>query len=789
MRLRRLATPISLVVSFVVVGCGSSSGSGEPIVQPAADASLDTTQEAGPDAQQDQAAEAQIEAGPDAEAEAEASAPPTLCPPDSDGDNIPDEVEGKSTLRDTDGDGIPDYLDTDSDNDSIPDLIEGDTKDMGCMAPLDSDGDGIPDYIDTDSDNNGVPDRDEVYPDHSAYSPSHAAPNPGDTDGDGIPDYVDKDNDGYGLDDVTELGGQPSQDTDHDGLDDIFDPDSDNDTIKDGYEGATDFDGDGTPNFRDLDSDGDGIPDKCEAGPGHTIDQPPVDTDHDGKYDFLDLDSDNDGLPDSVEDANHNCQLDPGETSPVLADTDGDGVSDMIEVALGSNPNDPLETPETLGKFYFVMPYQGTPTPDQHTLAIKTTLNRADVAFVLDTTGTMSGELNNLKAGLQSIILTLLNDIPQLAVGVAGFDDFPLDPYGQAAQGDQPFYLPVPGMLISTVPANPLAAAAQFGIHSGGDLPESQAPAMVRALTNNALQWPGNYWPPDTIPADRYGAMGFRNDAFPIVALITDAPFHNGRRVGTPTVLHDPYSFNSTSSVSTIDDVVAAFQAKGARLLGFASDNGSRSGDPYEDMAYLADQTQSYVSPAAFGGSCLTGVGGAPIPAPDGPNGTCRLVFDVYNDGSGLSDSVVNAVKGLLKGLLLDVRVVAVSDPVVPPMYVDSVDEFVDTVTVSQMGGDDPTDPGVPCVIIPAQSLADHWTGPKGLLAAPDMYNETVLGVVPTTKICFNITPKQNTTVPQTDQAQVFHAVLQVKAKKSANSEIDLGAPRDVLFVVPPKPQ
>jgi len=57
-------------------------------------------------------------------------------PLDSDGDGIPDSVEG---TNDFDGDGFPNYLDADSDNDGVPDSVEG-TKDV--------DGDGIPDYLD-----------------------------------------------------------------------------------------------------------------------------------------------------------------------------------------------------------------------------------------------------------------------------------------------------------------------------------------------------------------------------------------------------------------------------------------------------------------------------------------------------------------------------------------------------------------------------------------------------------------------------------------------------------------
>jgi hypothetical protein len=59
---------------------------------------------------------------------------------DSDGDTIPDSVEGTG---DSDGDGIPDFQDTDSDNDGKPDSEEG---------TGDSDGDGIPNYRDATDD-------------------------------------------------------------------------------------------------------------------------------------------------------------------------------------------------------------------------------------------------------------------------------------------------------------------------------------------------------------------------------------------------------------------------------------------------------------------------------------------------------------------------------------------------------------------------------------------------------------------------------------------------------------
>jgi YVTN family beta-propeller protein len=61
---------------------------------------------------------------------------------DSDGDSIPDSVEGSA---DTDGDGVKDSLDTDSDGDGISDSEEAGPDPRN---PVDSDGDGIPDFKD-----------------------------------------------------------------------------------------------------------------------------------------------------------------------------------------------------------------------------------------------------------------------------------------------------------------------------------------------------------------------------------------------------------------------------------------------------------------------------------------------------------------------------------------------------------------------------------------------------------------------------------------------------------------
>ncbi|MBK8258717.1 MAG: hypothetical protein IPK82_39425 [Polyangiaceae bacterium] len=720
----------------------------------------------------------------------------SICPPDEDGDSLSDGVENAAQSVDTDGDGTPDFKDDDSDGDTIPDAVEAQTASNGCSAPQNSDNDVDPDFRDKDSDNNGLTDRNEIYPSGAAYTDNAPAPNPADTDGDGIPDYADPDNDGDALPDTVELFGPVAVDADNDGVPDLDDTDSDNDTIADAFEGTLDPENDGISAFRDDDSDGDGIFDACEAGPNHQLDEAPADTDLDGKYDSVDLDSDGDGLLDAAEDVNQNCVVDPGETDARAADSAGDGTNDFIETVLGSDPNNVLETPDTLGSVYFVMPYLGPPVPTEKVVPLGTKLNQGDVAFFVDTTATMGGEIQKLKTDMVNLVNALYAEIPDLAVGVAGFDDFPTGNYG-ASGVDQPFYVSGPKGYVSKSLTDNLAAVQALNVHDGGDFPESQVAAMHRGLTDTFLIWDTGNIPPSGAPAGTFGSLRFRATALPILVGITDASFHNGRRSNAPATLHDPYSFNDTPPFPTpkIDDLVTAIKARGGRFIGVSAAGGSRNGaDPYEDLAYLSDQTESYVPTSAFGGvKCATGLFGSFLQNPDGPivpgspGGTCRLVFDITTDGDGLSQSVVAGVKALLKSIRFDMRVIAVPDG----GAVDAVDTFIEKIQVNASGGDDPAEPGMPCLQLDAvMQLADIWEGPKGLNKVQDAVNETALGITPGQKICFKVVPKPNTNFPQTAGAQVFHASLTIRAKNGISpSELVLGAPREIAFIVPPAPQ
>jgi gliding motility-associated-like protein len=202
----------------------------------------------------------------------------------SDSNGIPASANGGVTPPDTDKDGRRDFQDVDSDGDGIPDNIEGqdtyitfkgkDTDKDGLddaydndggnyISPVDTDDDAKPDYRDLDSDMDGIPDSVEKGPDGN---------NPRNTDGTDKPDYRDKDSDNDTIPDVVEA------------VDGNTDPAT-----------PVDTDNDGLPDYRDLDSENDTIPDIDEAGPNPNE---PANTDGIDKPDFRDEDSNNNGIPD-----------------------------------------------------------------------------------------------------------------------------------------------------------------------------------------------------------------------------------------------------------------------------------------------------------------------------------------------------------------------------------------------------------------------------------------------------------------------------------------------------------
>ncbi len=629
---------------------------------------------------------------------------------DSDGDGIGDTDEGRFMAGgavDTDGDGIPDFLDSDSDDDGIDDVHEAGDMDV-TTPPSDLDGDTIADFKDTDSDDNGIDDGVEGFED---------------SDSDTIIDAADPDNDGDLLDDVVELGGlDVPPDSDGDGIPDYEDLDSDGDGIADRHERATDTDLDLIPDYLDLDTDNDTIPDTTEAG-DTDVNSPPRDTDGDFVHDFRDVDSDNDGLPDMWE---H-----PRGMDPFSADTDMDGTTDLIEVGADTDPLDSSDNPRSRGNFVFVMYYNDPedpttvardPDPTSDHLVFSTDLQMADVFFTLDSSGSMSGEITNLRTSLRTTVVPgVLAEIPNVWFGVGRFEDCSSYCANNMA-------------VIETMTDDVPALEASLGTMTntcGGNEPYTQ---NLYALATGDVApfsgWGGVHPTSWTCPgATDYGWPCFRDGSIPIIVQFGDEPFDEGIGYCSPSKNHDAS--------------IAALNGISAKYIGVNS--GSTYGSR-EDMIIVATGTGS------------VDTSGSP------------LVFDIPSDGSGLGTQVVTAIEILANQVPIEVTTQLVDDP---GDLVNTVEEFVDHIVPSVVGGyADPADPTVICVS--GLEVGDLYAPLDG---RPDSFPS----ILPGTIVCFDIHVKQNWTVPSSTGPQTYECDINV-----IGDGITILDTRKVYFLVPP---
>lgn len=261
-------------------------------------------------------------------------------------------------------------------------------------------------------------------------------------------------------------------------------------------------------------------------------------------------------------------------------------------------------------------------------LEIEAELARADVLFLVDTTASMGEEIDQIKLGLRDQIAPGIADaIPDSALGVAHFDDFPEGMCGEA--GDIPFELLTP---ITQDLNRAQAAVDALELGNGLDRPESQVEALYQTATGEGL---GGYVPPSFgCPRGGFGYPCFRVDALPIVLLFTDAPFHSGPG-GT-----NPYGCSPVPPPHSYAQAVEVMNALGIRVIGlYSGDDGAGRGDllaAARDTGAVEDGTP--------------------------------LVFDIGSRAQRLSEQVVTAIRTLADVIEFDVDAVLV-DP-------DPTDDF-----------------------------------------------------------------------------------------------------------------
>ncbi len=318
-----------------------------------------------------------------------------------------------------------------------------------------------------------------------------------------------------------------------------------------------------------------------------------------------------------------------GTSGGTLTDSDGDGVPDIAD----DYPSDPRRWIRG-GGFYHTLPYGGPAVIDP--LNFNVQVKTADVYFVMDTTGSMGGEIANLRSTLTSgsfiagcgggVIGAIRCTIPDAWFGVGEHADYPVSPYGGS----------IDIAYVNHLDITPSVSAAQSAVNGlrlrwGNDGPEAQLQALWSISTGGGLY---------RVPArrgcsgGRWGYPCFRPGTIPIVILFTDAPFHNGP---------SGYNYTSWLRAKTWGDAVNAMAAKRVRLITVMSDEtwywGTGRGSPLYDANVV--------------GSASGSVDGSGRP----------YVFHINSDGSGLGPAVVSAVVSLANFSRFDVSARATDNP------------------------------------------------------------------------------------------------------------------------------
>ncbi|MEZ4248332.1 MAG: vWA domain-containing protein [Polyangiales bacterium] len=244
---------------------------------------------------------------------------------------------------------------------------------------------------------------------------------------------------------------------------------------------------------------------------------------------------------DLTDDNSDNVEYDPGAGGirlppsstgvPSSADRDRDGIPDIADdCPLAPGLPELFGCPAGSGTpgIYHELPFDGPAVTDPCVIDVQ--VRTVDVYFLVDTTGSMGGELNNLRSGLTSgtiggcsggVIGGIRCAIPDAWFGVGYHDDYPISPYGAGSDDVYRNLLDITDNLGAAQ-----TAVNGLTLHNGNDWPESQSQALWSIATGGGL---GAFNPAKGgCPGARWGYPCFREDAIPVVVLITDAPFHNG---------------------------------------------------------------------------------------------------------------------------------------------------------------------------------------------------------------------------------------------------------------------
>jgi hypothetical protein len=431
--------------------------------------------------------------------------------------------------------------------------------------------------------------------------------------------------------------------------------------------------------------------------------------------------------------------------------------------------------------FFFILPYNDPGGPQSKPLDFSTAIPALDVFFLMDTTGSMSGEIANLQGALNSTVVPQIQGaVANTQFGVGAQEDFPVDPYGSPSCSfgdgtpDQAFKLRTAiTSNISSVQAgvNGLRTAGGSTIGCGSDTPEGALEGIYQAATGEGISGPS----PINIPANHsgIGGVGFRAGTMPIIVGISDAATHGVGETGTCTSPNDGYAGTVATVAHSRAQTKTALSNICARYVGIAAFDGTAG--VCQSVSYMTDiatATGARVSPSAWdvgtrpagcaSNQCCTGQNG--VGQATDASGLCPLVFDVSTSGTGVGANIATGISLLARFATFDVPTqkqgVTTDINGVPLPAPHTTADFIKMVT-------------------PVSFVKPP---PPPTIPDPTFDSTTFHNVTPGTKVSFTVNAF-NDFVMATGDAQIYRATIQVTA--SGCNVLDQ---RDVLILVPPIP-
>lgn len=179
---------------------------------------------------------------------------------------------------------------------------------------------------------------------------------------------------------------------------------------------------------------------------------------------------------------------------------------------------------------------------------------KLDFVLLVDLSGSYYNDLPNIRATAPSLFDSIAADVPDSRFALATFRDFPIAPWG--ASSDYAYRLDQDFTTDKTTWTTAVDAMSASG---GYDFPESQYEGLYQLVTGAGRDLPtadGDYTDLGEIAPGQN--VVFRADATKVVAITTDASFHEGGETGS-----GPYPYPGATQAETI----AALVGQGVKVI------------------------------------------------------------------------------------------------------------------------------------------------------------------------------------------------------------------------------